>query len=116
MANFPIIRPRRLRENPAIRNLVREHRVHPSEMVMPLFIRPGKKERRPIITMPGIEQLSGDQALKECEGLLKSGVGSVLLFGVPETKDPLASSGSREDGVVQEAIRLLKKEPYHHPP
>lgn len=110
MATFPIIRSRRLRENPSIRNLVRENRVHPSDLVMPFFVRPGKKVRRPITTMPGMEQLSADELLKECEALQKRGVGAVLLFGIPESKDANASAGFAEDGVVQEAIRLLKKE------
>jgi porphobilinogen synthase len=77
---------------------------------MPLFVREGKKQRRSIGSMPGIEQLSPDEALKEGEALLKVGVGSVLLFGVSETKDAMGSAGYREDGVVQQAIALLKKE------
>jgi len=110
MANFPTIRPRRLRENPAIRDLVRETRVHPSNLVMPLFVRSGKKERRPIAAMPGISQFSPDEALRECEAIAKAGVKSVLLFGIPAEKDPLGSSGYRDDGVVQQALRGIKKE------
>jgi len=109
MAKFPIIRPRRLREDPRIRRLVSETRVHPDQLVMPLFIREGKELRRPINAMPGVDQLSPDQALKEGEALLKSGVRSVLLFGVSEEKDAIASAGYREDGVVQKAIGLFKK-------
>ncbi|MFO1464765.1 MAG: porphobilinogen synthase [bacterium] len=110
MANFPTIRPRRLRENPRIRDLVRETRVHPAQLVMPLFVRSGKKERRPIAAMPGIAQLSPDEAVRECEAITKAGVGAVLLFGIPAEKDPVASSGHREDGVVQQALRAIKKE------
>lgn len=110
MASFPVVRPRRLRANPQIRDLVRENRLHPASLVMPLFLRPGKKEKRPIATMLGIEQFSPDLALKEAEAILKAGVRSVLLFGVVETKDAQASSGHSEDGVVQQTIRILKKE------
>ena len=110
MAHFPTVRPRRLRENPAIRDLVREVRVHPENLVMPIFVRPGKKERRAIATMPGIAQLSPDEALRECEAIAKAGVKSVLLFGIPEGKDAVASWGSREDGVVQQALTAIKKE------
>lgn len=110
MANFPTIRPRRLRENPAIRELVRETRVHPANLVMPLFVRSGKKERRPIAAMPGILQFSPDEAVRECEAIAKAGVKSVLLFGIPAEKDPMGSSGHQEDGVVQQALRGIKKD------
>ncbi len=109
MSQFPTVRLRRLRENPTIRNLVGETRLHRDSLVMPLFIRPGKKIRRPIPTMPGIEQLSPDESLKEVEAILKAGVKSVLLFGIPEAKDPQASWGYREDGVIQNSIQLIKR-------
>jgi porphobilinogen synthase len=76
---------------------------------MPLFVRPGKKQRRPIVSMPGIEQLSPDEVLKECRRLLDVGVRAVLLFGIPENKDATASWAYREDGVVQQAIRGIKE-------
>lgn len=110
MAHFPSVRPRRLRENPAIRDLVRETRVHPADLVMPVFVRPGQRERRPIAAMPGIAQLSPDETLRECEAVAQAGVKAVLLFGIPEGKDAAASWGHREDGVVQQALRLVKKE------
>ncbi len=110
MALFPTVRLRRLRENPLVRDLVREVRVHPSSLVMPLFIKAGKKERQAIAAMPGVFRFSPDEALKECEALVKSGIRSVLLFGIPETKDAVASSGRGESGVVQQALRLIKKE------
>ena len=109
MAQFPTIRPRRLRETPSIRRLVRETHLHPGNLVMPLFVRPGKDIRKPIALMPGIEQLSPDLALRECESILKAGVGSVLLFGIPTKKDEQATWGAREDGVVQQTISLIKK-------
>ncbi|HCU26147.1 MAG TPA: porphobilinogen synthase [Deltaproteobacteria bacterium] len=110
MSGFPIVRPRRLRANPAIRDLVREVRVHPDSLVMPMFIRSGKNTRKAIASMPGIEQLSPDQAVRECEALLQVGVNAVLLFGLPEEKDAQGSSAYQEDGVVQQAIRAIKKE------
>jgi porphobilinogen synthase len=110
MPLFPTLRPRRLRATPQIRDLVRETRLHRSGLVMPLFVRPGKKERRPIVSMPGIEQFSPDLALREGEAILKEGVGAILLFGIPEGKDAGASWGFREEGVVQHTIRLFKKE------
>lgn len=110
MATFPTIRPRRLREDPRIRRLVQETWVVPANLIMPLFVRGGQKERRPIGTMPGIDQLSPDEVLREGEALLKVGVGAVLLFGISDEKDAVASAGSREDGVVQQTIGLLKKE------
>ncbi len=109
MASFPTIRLRRLRENPGIRDLVAETRLHRSSLVMPVFVRPGKKLRREIKTMPGIHQLSPDEVLREAEENLKAGVKAMLLFGIPEEKDAEGSWGSREDGVVQQSIGLLKK-------
>jgi porphobilinogen synthase len=91
-----------------IRDLVAETRLDKNSLVMPLFIRPGKKIRQPIVTMPGIEQLSPDESLKEVEVILKAGVRSILLFGIPEAKDPQASWGYREDGVIQNSIQLIK--------
>jgi porphobilinogen synthase len=110
MAKFPIVRPRRLRENPILRELVQETRLSPKDLVMPLFVRPGKKLKTPIASMPGMAQLSPDQAVRESETLLKQGVRAVLLFGITEEKDAVASAGSSETGPVQQAIALLKKE------
>ncbi len=110
MATFPTIRLRRLRENPKVRNLVRETRLSTSDLVMPFFVRSGKKLRMPIPTLPGLFQLSADELVREGEKLLKTGVSAVLLFGIPDTKDPLAGSAVREDGVIPEAIAALKRE------
>ncbi len=109
MAVFPITRLRRLRENPKVRQLVRETRVSVEDLVMPIFIFPGKKQKRSIKSMPGIFQLSPDLALKECENLLKIGISAVLLFGIPASKDPNATSGYAEDGVIQQTLQLIKK-------
>ncbi len=95
MAKFPTVRLRRLREDSRVRSLVQETRVHSEQLVMPLFVRAGKQLRNPIGSMPGQEQLSPDEVLREGEVLLERGVRNVLLFGIADEKDPLASVVSR---------------------
>jgi porphobilinogen synthase len=107
---FPEYRPRRLRQTPALRQLVRETRLHPSQLVLPLFARSGHKVRRPIGAMPGVYQLSPDELLLEATQAFAAGVPAVLLFGIPETKDAKASGAYAANGAVQQAVRLLKKE------
>jgi len=105
---FPAERPRRLRSNETIRRLVRETRVSVDDLVLPIFVRPGSGVEHPVASMPGVSQLSADKAASlaaEAEGL---GIPAVLLFGIPEGKDPTGSQGSREDGVVQGAIEAIK--------
>ena len=100
-------RPRRLRRTPALRALVRETRLHPAMLVAPLFVRPGSAIREPIGAMPGVERLSVDEAVREAERLAELGVGGVILFGLPESKDVEGSGAWREDGIVQRALRAL---------
>lgn len=107
---FPIQRPRRLRSSESIRSLVRETRLSPSEFILPLFACPGEGIRREIGSMPGNYQLSIDELMRECADVQSLGIGGVLLFGLPETKDELASGAYAEDGIVQRAIRALKRE------
>ncbi len=102
-----IRRPRRLRRTPALRALVRETRLDPAMLVAPLFVRPGRGIREPISSMPGVSRLSPDAVVKEAERLAGLGVGGMLLFGLPETKDGVGSGASAEDGIVQEALRRL---------
>jgi porphobilinogen synthase len=90
---FPIHRPRRLRSSEQIRSLVRETRLAPTQFVLPLFVCPGEGVRREIGSMPGNYQLSIDQLVLECEEVLSLGIGGVILFGLPETKDEEASGG-----------------------
>src|SRR5277367_5238103 len=106
---FPTQRLRRLRSTPAMRDLVRETHLQPSQFILPLFVCPGEGVRREIGAMPGNYQLSIDQLILECEEVLALGVGGVILFGLPETKDDEASGGYAEDGIVQKAIRALKR-------
>ncbi len=107
---FPIHRMRRLRATAALRNLVRETRLEPGQLVLPLFVCPGESVRREIGAMPGNYQLSIDELVKECAEAASLGVGGVILFGIPETKDELASGAYADDGIVQRAVRAVKAE------
>jgi porphobilinogen synthase len=109
-SQFPAYRPRRLRQSPALRALVRETRLHPAQLVLPLFVRSGRKLRRPIGAMPGVCQLSPDELVKEAAQAAEAGVPAVLLFGIPDRKDAKASGAYARNGIVQQAVRLLKKE------
>jgi porphobilinogen synthase len=101
---------RRLRANEALRNLVRETLLDPADFILPLFICPGENVRREIGSMPGHAQLSVDRLVQECAEAYSLGIGGVILFGIPETKDELASGAYAADGIVQQAIRALKRE------
>lgn len=108
-APFPVARPRRLRQSPVLRNLVRETRLSADQLVLPLFVRPGKRIRKEVGAMPGVFQLSLDELLKEAEGALNAGVHAVLLFGLPAKKDPAGKGAYDKKGIVQQAVRALKK-------
>ena len=110
VGSFPVSRLRRLRRTPALRNLVRENRLHPSQLVLPFFVRPGKKIRRPIEAMPGVFQLSPDELLRDVLRAHSLGVTAVLLFGIPDKKDEKASGAYAANGIVQQAVKMLKKE------
>ncbi|HSE16481.1 MAG TPA: porphobilinogen synthase [Pyrinomonadaceae bacterium] len=104
-----IHRPRRLRRTDAIRSLVRETRLAPENFVLPLFVCPGTGVRREISSMPGVFNLSIDELTKEVAAAQDTGVRSIILFGLPETKDPVASGAYAEDGIVQRAIRAVRQ-------
>jgi porphobilinogen synthase len=110
IGQFPAYRPRRLRQSPALRRLVAETHLCPAHLVLPLFARSGKKIRRPINAMPGVFQLSPDELLREAIRAHTLGVPAVLLFGIPDRKDAKASGAYAKNGIVQQAVRLLKKE------
>ncbi len=101
-------RPRRLRRSAAIRSLVREARLSRDDFVLPLFVCAGKSVRREVSSMPGVFNLSVDEVTEEASSAFDKGVRSVILFGLPETKDELASGAYAEDGVVQQAIRAIR--------
>ena len=110
VGQFPAYRPRRLRQSPVLRQLVRETQLHVGQLVLPLFVRSGRKVRRPIAAMPGVFQLSSDELLREAVRAHELGVPAVLLFGIPDAKDAKASGAYAANGIVQQAVRLLKRE------
>lgn len=107
---FPETRLRRLRKTSILRDMIRETVVSLDDLIMPLFVVPGKNVRNPISSMPGNFQLSVDQLVEECKSLVALGIRSVLLFGIPETKDEHGHVACVESGIVQQAIRAIKAE------
>ncbi len=105
---FPESRLRRLRRSPALRRMVRETALSVDDFIYPLFVAPGKKLKEPIAAMPGMYHWSVDKVAEEAEAAFKLGIPAVLLFGLPESKDPVASRAYHKDGVVQKAIREIK--------
>ena len=106
---YPITRLRRLRRSEAMRSLVRETSLEPGALIYPLFLCPGEGVRREIGSMPGVFNLSIDEAVKEAEAAASLGLGGLLLFGLPETKDEQATGAWDENGIVQQGLRALKQ-------
>ena len=106
---FPITRMRRLRRNEPLRALVRETHLEPGALILPLFVCPGEGVRRAIDSMPGVFNVSVDEAVKEAEAAGALGIGGVLLFGLPEKKDEKATGAWSDDGMVQQSLRALKR-------
>ncbi len=102
-------RPRRLRASPALRAMIRETELNAGDFIYPLFVRHGEG-RSEIRSMPGVYQLSVEEAVREAEAAMKSGVNAVILFGIPKEKDPIGIENFAENGIVQQAIRAIKKE------
>ncbi|MFD8752098.1 porphobilinogen synthase [Kitasatospora sp. NPDC059577] len=109
-AEFPYVRPRRLRQSPAMRRLVAETRLHPAELILPLFVREGVSEPVPVSSMPGVVQHSRDTLRKAVVEAAEAGLGGVMLFGVPEVQDATGSEGTNPDGILQQAIRDVVSE------
>ncbi len=109
MSPFPIHRPRRLRQNPFIRSLIRETKVGVEDLVFPLFIREGEKEAKAIPSMPGIYQHSLNHLAKEAKEIFHLGIPAVILFGIPRQKDLLGKSGYEEGNIICEAIDRMKQ-------
>jgi len=107
--SFPDSRMRRLRRTEALRSLVRETTVEPGDLIYPLFLCPGEGVRRPVGSMPGVFNLSIDEAVREAEEAAKLGLAGLLLFGLPETKDEQGSGAYDEQGIVQQGLRALKQ-------
>lgn len=110
LGRFPLLRPRRLRQSPALRRLVTETRLCADQLVLPLFVRAGLRLRHAIDSMPGVFQLSPDELVREATAAHAAGVPAVLLFGIPDRKDEKASGAYAAKGIVQQAVRRLKQE------
>jgi porphobilinogen synthase len=107
--NFPDYRPRRLRKSENFRRLIRETTLSADNLIYPLFAVPGTKVKKPIVSMPGIFQMSVDHIVKEAARVKMLGIPAVLLFGIPEKKDALASGAMAKEGIVQRAVRAIKE-------
>src|SRR5690242_20620065 len=106
---FPTHRPRRLRRTEALRGLVRETRLSARALVYPLFVCPGSKVKREISSMPGNYRWSVDLLVEEAKRAQDLGIPAVILFGIPESKDDVGSGAYQPEGIVQRAVRALKK-------
>jgi porphobilinogen synthase len=109
MSQFPTRRMRRLRRTPALRRLVQETHLAPSQLVWPLFVTHGEGVRREVPAMPGVHQTSVDELVKDAERAAALGLGGLILFGIPQTKDNTGSEAYDEQGIVQQAIRAVKR-------
>jgi porphobilinogen synthase len=107
VSGFPTVRPRRLRRTPALRRLVAETRLHPAELVLPLFVKEGVREPVPVPSMPGVVQHSLESLRKAAVEAVEAGVGGLMLFAVPAVKDAVGSAGTDPDGILQRAIRTV---------
>ncbi|WP_104816726.1 porphobilinogen synthase [Kitasatospora sp. MMS16-BH015] len=109
-AQFPYVRPRRLRQSPAMRRLVAETRLHPAELILPAFVREGITEPKPIGSMPGVVQHTRDTLRRAAVEAAEAGLGGIMLFGVPEVQDAIGSEGTNPEGILQLAIRDVVSE------
>ncbi|WP_051967001.1 porphobilinogen synthase [Kitasatospora mediocidica] len=110
MSAYPSVRPRRLRNSPAMRRLVAQTRLHPAELILPLFVREGITEPKPIDSMPGVVQHTRDTLRKAAVEAAEAGLGGLMLFGVPAVQDAIGSEGTNPDGILQQAIRDVVSE------
>jgi porphobilinogen synthase len=104
------VRPRRLRSTAGLRRMVRETELNPADFIYPIFVTHGQNMRNPIASMPGIAQLSVDEAVREAEKTAEHNIPAVLLFGLPAHKDPVGLENFAPDGIVQQAVRAIKQE------
>src|ERR1700727_2105098 len=108
--SFPATRLRRMRQTDSLRSLVRETRLEPANFIYPLFVCPGEGVRKEISSMPGVFNISVDEAVKEAREAKSLGIGGIILFGLPEKKDEVATGAWAEDGIMQRATRAIKRE------
>ncbi|MFD2356433.1 porphobilinogen synthase [Nonomuraea ferruginea] len=109
-AEFPVARPRRLRRTPALRRMVAGTRLHPADLILPLFVKEGIAEPHPVGSMPGVYQHSRDSLRKAALDAAEAGVGGLILFGVPAVKDARGSAADDPDGILQVALRDVSAE------
>jgi len=107
---YPDVRPRRLRVTPAMRRLVEETRVAPADLILPMFVREGLTEPRPVTSLPGVVQHSRDSLRKAAADAVRAGVGGIMLFGVPAQRDEIGSGGTDPAGILNTAIRDVRTE------
>ncbi|HZM82062.1 MAG TPA: porphobilinogen synthase [Candidatus Limnocylindrales bacterium] len=107
---FPVERPRRLRTSPALRRLVSETRLHPAELILPMFVKEGLTEPRPVASLPGVMQHSRESLRKAAADAVNAGVGGIMLFGVPSDKDPYGSGAIDPGGILNVAVRDVVSE------
>jgi porphobilinogen synthase len=110
MAQYPVVRHRRLRYNPLVRDMVRETVLTKNDLIYPLFVVPGTKIKNPVKSMPGVFQLSIDELVKECKEVRDLGIPAVILFGIPDHKDEVGSGAYDANGIIQQAVRAIKAE------
>ena len=107
---YPSHRPRRLRQNPAVRRLVAETRLHPAELVLPAFVREGIEEPVPVSAMPGVEQHTVASLVELARECVRAGIGGLMIFGVPEDKDEQGSGADAPDGILNVALAAVREE------
>jgi porphobilinogen synthase len=110
VSSFPAYRPRRLRRTAPLRRLIRETRLDPGQLILPVFVRSGADRRIEVASMPGVAQTSVDEMLRDAAAAVEAGVGGMILFGIPDHKDATGSGGWDEYGAVQQGVRALKRE------
>jgi len=110
MTQYPIKRLRRLRYNPLVRDMVRETTISKNDLIYPLFVVPGKQVKNEVRSMPGVFQMSIDVVVEECKEVEKLGIPAVILFGIPDHKDEVGSGAYDPNGIIQQAVRAIKKE------
>ncbi len=106
----PVIRPRRLRQTPAVRRMVAQTRLHPAELVLPMFVKEGLEQPAPIESMPGVVQHTLDSLVEAAHEAVDAGVGGLMLFGVPQTRDEVGSGATDPEGILNVALRRLRAE------
>lgn len=110
MAEYPNVRLRRLRHNPIVRDMVRETHLRKSDLIYPLFVLPGAGIKNEIRSMPDVYQMSIDVLIEECKEVVALGIPAIILFGIPSHKDEVGSEAYDDNGIIQKAVRAIKKE------